>query len=110
MGFDTSYIRGIRRIRLLSVWLKQKKRKVNEVRHQMFQRKYDNENKIVDLSSLPPWKSVLKLHTSRAHFVAKVWKSADDHQLEFPHLPAHGWTPGWVLHYPVIRGCAPVLG
>ena len=69
-----------------------KKRKVNEVRHQMFRRKYDNENKIVDLSSLPPCQSVLNLHTSRANFVAKVWKSAGVHQLEFPNLSAHGWT------------------
>ena len=67
-------------------------RKENEAQHQMFQRKYDNENKIVDLSSLPPCQSVLYLHTSRANFVAKVWKSADDHQLEFPTLSDHGWT------------------
>ena len=58
----------------------------------MMQRNYDNENKIVDLSSLPPCQSVLYLHTSRANFVAIVWKSADDHQLEFPNLSDHGWT------------------
>lgn len=69
-----------------------KKRKVNEVRHQMFQRKYANENKIVDLASLPPCQSVLKLHTSRANFVSKLWKSAGDHQLQLPNLPVHSWT------------------
>ena len=69
-----------------------RKRKVNSVRHQMFQRKYENENKIVDLSSIPPCQSVLKLHISRANFVAKIWKSAGENQLELPHLSSHGWT------------------
>eukprot|EP00794_Sanderia_malayensis_P013072 gene13072-biopygen10433 len=69
-----------------------RKRNVNSVRHQMFQRKYENENKIVDLSSLPPCQPVLKLHISGANFVAKIWKSAGEHQLELPHLSGHGWT------------------
>ena len=58
----------------------------------MFQRKHGYGTKVIDLSSLPPCQSVLNLHTSRANFVAKVWKSADVHQLELPDLSAHGWT------------------
>ena len=46
-----------------------RKRKVNEVRYEIFHRKYSNENKIVDLSLQPPCQSVLKLHSSRANFI-----------------------------------------
>ena len=59
-----------------------RKRKVNDVRYDIFHRKYSNKNKIVDLSLLPPCQSTLKLHSNPANFVAKIWKSAGD-----PHLP-----------------------
>ena len=48
------------------------------------ERKYSNDSKIVDLSLLPSGQSMLKLHSNRANFVAKIWKSAGDPQLQLP--------------------------
>ena len=62
------------------------------MRYDIFHRKYSNENKIVDLSLLPPCQSVLKLHSNRASFVAKIWKSAGDPHLPLPDISLHRWT------------------
>ena len=44
------------------------------------------------MSLLPPCQSVLKLHSNRANFVAKIWKSAGDPHLPLPDISLHGWT------------------
>ena len=61
------------------------------MRYYIFYRKYSNENKIVEFSLLPPCQSVLKLHSKRANFVAKIWKSAADPQLQLPDISLYGW-------------------
>ena len=47
--------------------------------------------KIIDLSLLPPCKSVLLLHTKRLHFLAKIWKCSNEAQLQIPDIKMHGW-------------------
>ena len=42
----------------------------------MFWAKLRKNGKVPDLSSLPPCSSSLKKHTSRAHYVSKIWKQA----------------------------------
>ena len=46
-----------------------RKNNVNEVRYQLFQQKYKRQSKIIDISLLPPCKSVLLLHLKRSNFV-----------------------------------------
>ena len=47
--------------------------------------------KIIDLSLLPPCKSVLLLHTKRANCVAKIWRCSNEAQLQVPDFKMHGW-------------------
>ena len=49
-----------------------KKKGVNYVRHQLFECTYSREDKIIDLSLLPPCRSSLRLHSLRANVVAKI--------------------------------------
>ena len=47
---------------------------IDNLRYKMFNKKYVKENKIIDMSLLPPCRSVLTLHIKRANFVAAMWK------------------------------------
>ena len=48
---------------------------INIVRYEIFIKKNKREKKVVDLSVLPPCKSVLHYHTLRANTVSMIWKS-----------------------------------
>ena len=49
-----------------------RKKDINYVRYELFQRTYSRNNKIIDLSLLPPCQSMLKLHTSKENVVAEM--------------------------------------
>ena len=70
-----------------------RKEKVNDTRYELFHRKYNNQNKIVDMSSLPPCESVLKLHIMRANYVACLWKKSKIAMIDLPNVIYHGWQP-----------------
>ena len=38
-------------------------KKVDDLRHQLFQKTYQQKNKIIDLSLLPPCQQTLRLHS-----------------------------------------------
>ena len=65
---------------------------VNVVRFQIHSKKLRQENKVVDLATLPPCKSVLKLHILRANAVAKIWKCTNAPIINVPDLKDHGWN------------------
>ena len=65
-------------------------KKVDDLRHQLFQNTYQQKNKIIDLS--PPCQQTLGLHSLRCNFVAKIWKNADVCTLKEPPTTNHGWT------------------
>ena len=65
---------------------------INNVRKKIFEKKCKKEGKIVDLANLPPCKSVLKLHTLRANYVAKVWKCSLENMVDYPDITLHGWN------------------
>ena len=67
-------------------------KKVDDLRHQLFQNIYQQKNKIFDLSLLPPCQQTLGLHSLRCNFVAKIWKNADVCTLQEPPTTNHGWT------------------
>ena len=51
-------------------------RDVDNARYQLFKRKNESYNKIIDLALLPPCQNLLKLHSKRAKFVAYLWKQS----------------------------------
>ena len=65
---------------------------VNDVRHRIFSTTYQQKNKIIDLSLLPPCKQALRLHSLRCNYVAKIWKSLHISNLELPSISRHGWN------------------
>ena len=67
------------------------KKDVNEVQFGQYRSKYQNENKIVDISTLPPCRSVLLLQSKRANYVACVWKRYLEINFELPSISDHGW-------------------
>ena len=56
----------------------------------MFNKKYFNENKIIDLSFLPLCKSTLLLHVKRANYLVKLWKICYDLDFTLPKIQNHG--------------------
>ncbi len=81
---------SIERICLQFLWCKEKKGKWRMPSD--IQWKYENENKIIDFSSLPSCQYVLKLYISRANIVAKIWNSTEANQPDLPHISAYVWT------------------
>ena len=66
---------------------------VDEARYKTFKTKYDNEEKTVDMSVLPPCESVLRLKCDRANYLACIWKRAHRSQTIFPASVHYGWNP-----------------
>ena len=48
-----------------------KEKNVNKVRWLKFRDKHRKQNKVINMSALPPCKETLKLHSVRANYVAK---------------------------------------
>ena len=67
-------------------------RDVNKVRKKIFDKKCKQEGILTDLSVMPPRKSVLRLHTQRANYVAKIWKSSLENEANCPDITRHGWN------------------
>ena len=65
---------------------------INEVRFDLFYQKYQNQNKMVDMSTLPPCKWVLFLHVKRANYIASIWKKANVAKSVLPPITDHGWN------------------
>ena len=49
-------------------------RSVDQVRKEIFVRKFEQEGKTTDLSLLPPYALNLNLHTKRANYIARIYK------------------------------------
>jgi hypothetical protein len=64
---------------------------INIVRHQMFMKKYASDNKCIDMSVLPPCRSVLHLHADRCNFVANMWKQSIIPKIDIPPIDSCGW-------------------
>ena len=66
---------------------------VNAVRTKLFERKYAKEDKVINMSLLPPCNSVLILHIKRANCVAKMWKSSLTNWFDPDDISENGWLP-----------------
>ena len=58
----------------------------------MFHKKYTKENKVIDLSLLPPCEDTLVRHIRRAHTISSIWKKSINSNIEIPDLSTCGWT------------------
>ena len=58
----------------------------------MFHKKYMKENKVIDLSLLPPCKDTLVRHIRRANTISSIWKKSINSNIEIPDLSTCGWT------------------
>ena len=80
---------------------KSKKKLVNDVRYDLFEKKQNKQGKIIDLSLIPPCFSSLYLQIKRAKFVSKLWKSTRIAQLILPSIEENSWNKGgsiaWIL-------------
>ena len=76
-----------------------RKKDINYVRHELFQRTYSRDNKIIDLSLLPPCQSTLKLHASTDNVAAKIWKSANETNVDIPDAALEGWDENLHTHW-----------
>ena len=73
---------------------------VNKLRKKMFWKNYSQENRITDLSLLPPCQSSLLLHIQRANYVARIWRQDLTPVIEIENPKHHRWqedlTEEWV--------------
>jgi hypothetical protein len=76
-----------------------KKIRVNDAHYELFQKKYVKENKVIDLSLLPPCRSSLILHLNRCNYVACMWKSSAVANITYPPPSQHGWTGEFEIHW-----------
>ena len=58
----------------------------------LFEKKHAKENKVIDLSALPPCRNVLRIHSERANFFTKVWRSALKNKINEESFTIHGWV------------------
>ena len=64
---------------------------INKVRWLLFQKKHAKENKVIDLSALPPCRNTLWTHSEMANFVAKVWRFSLKNKIDEESFAYHGW-------------------
>lgn len=69
-----------------------KRKKRNEARFKIFEKKHLKCKQPTDLSLLQPCKRTFHLHLKRANYVAKIWKSADIAMVDLPSPTQHRWN------------------
>ena len=62
----------------------------SKLRWLLFQKKHAKENKVTDLSALPPCHDALQINSEKANFVAKVLKSSLKRNIDKENFANHG--------------------
>ena len=67
----------------------------------MFTKERAIQNKVIDLSLLPPCQSSLLLHMEmeRENYVAVLWKHSMHASIDFPDIWHHGWNVDGTIHW-----------
>ena len=63
-----------------------KTKSVNDARWKIFHQKYKSENKVPDLSSLPPCQQALYYHSKRSNLVAYIWQKSQQPFFDLPDI------------------------
>ena len=61
------------------------------VRFQIYDKKYTKQNNVIDMASLPPCSSVLRLHILRSNMVESLWKSSTAASFTMRDILQHSW-------------------
>lgn len=64
---------------------------VDDVRRKIFWRNFSRDQKITDLSLLPPCKDSLMRHIERSNYIAYIWRQASRAMIEQEDPSTHGW-------------------
>ena len=64
---------------------------VDDVRRKIFWRNFSRDQKITDLSLLPPCKDSLVRHIKRSNYIAHIWRQASRPMIEQEDPINHGW-------------------
>ena len=64
---------------------------VNEAWQKVFWQTFNKDEKIVDLSLMPPCESTLRYHIMRANYVAYLFRQADHLMMHLESPERHGW-------------------
>ena len=72
---------------------------VNSARFELFQKKYSTQNKVIDLSLLPPCRNSLEKHLARANYVSRIWKCSDVANSDYPPPSHHGWNASYEIDW-----------
>lgn len=74
---------------------------VNEARHEMFSRKFKDEEKTIDMIVSPLFESAIRLHSERANYNTAIWKWVTIRWPDFPNMVLQGLDRGksmtWVI-------------
>eukprot|EP00794_Sanderia_malayensis_P002593 gene2593-biopygen2126 len=78
---------------------------INRARSSISWKKLKQDNKVMDLSWLPPCNSSLQRQAIRADFVARMWRKAQNCKMHLEDPQQHGWlndlSPDWIdVPYP----------
>ena len=84
---------------ICAIYNVKKKQTVNPARAEIFTKKHANENKIIDLSFLPPCESTLLLHVKRANYMTKVWKTSLHLDFMLPNIQKHVWLDSGAIQW-----------
>ena len=71
---------------------KKKTSTVNAARFELFSKKHSVENKVIDLSLLPPCQTSLRLHILRSNFISGMWKRTLEPVVILPNIVENGWN------------------
>ena len=77
---------------LFALFFVSTKKTINEVRFDFLYQNYQNQNKIVDMSTLPPCERILFLYVKRVNYIASIWKKANVAKLVLPPITDYGWN------------------
>ena len=88
-----------------SLYCEKRLSSVNRVQKIIFWRSYSRDNKVIDLSLLPPCQTSLERHIRRANYVARIWRQASHPMMNIQDPQFHGWnedlSTDWIsLPYP----------
>ena len=60
--------------------------------YKIFKNMYEKQGKIQDLSLLPPCQDTFQLRSHRCNYVAEVWKSCLEANIQFSDIFEHSWS------------------
>ena len=74
-------------------------KKINDLRHHLYQKKFENKEKVTELSFLPPCSGSVQLHMFRSAYVARRQRLSNKSIIDEPNINHHGWDEDGQIHW-----------